>query len=131
MASVSLLDFLKGNLRLLGVLAILISAVTWAVDLAGWTHICPYCRMERSAIGVVGVLMTLPGARTWWLRWGAASVAFLGAHVASAQLFLVFRNLTSHQPSDQVNLILATGALFILVGQTALLFTPASARKAA
>lgn len=123
MAMTPVFLWLARNLRLLGVLAILICVVTWLVDLAGWVHTCPYCRIQRSAIGLVGVAMLLPDPRIWWIRFGAAAVCFLGANVASAQLFLVFRNLTSGQPSDPVNLVLATGALLILVGQALLLFT--------
>lgn len=123
MAAAALYDWLRGNLRLLGALAILVALLTWAVDLAGWVHECPYCRVQRSAIGAVGVLMTLPDPRFWWVRFGAAAICFLGASVASAQLFLVFRNLTSGQPSSPLNLALATGALFVLTGQALLLFT--------
>jgi hypothetical protein len=121
--SQALLNWMCRNLRLLGALAILVCIVTWIVDLMGWVHLCPYCRMQRSAIGIVGILMMLPDPRLWWIRYGGIAVCFLGAHVASAQLFLVFRNLTSGQPSNPVNLVLATGALFILVGQALLLWT--------
>ena len=123
MSDTLLLDWLRRNLRLLGAAAILISVITWGIDLAGWVYQCPYCRVQRTAIGVVGALMLLPDPRMWWIRYGAVAICFLGAHVASAQLFLVFRNLTSGQPSNPVNLVLATGALFILAGQALLLFT--------
>ena len=119
-----MLDWLSRNLRLLGVLAILICLVTWALDLAGLVYACPYCQVQRTAIGAAGVAMLLPDPRVWWVRYGVTVVCFLGAHVASAQLFLVYRNLTSGQLSNPVNLVLATGALFILVGQAMLLFTP-------
>lgn len=123
MGATILLDWLRANLRLLGALAILVSLVTWAMDLGGWVYACPYCQVQRSAIGVVGLLMLLPDPRIWWIRYGAAAICFLGAHVAAAQIFLVFRNLTSGQASNPINLILASGALFILVGQALLLFT--------
>ena len=123
MAASALLHWMMRNLRLLGGLAILICLVTWWIDLAGWVHACPYCRVQRTAIGMVGVLMMFPDPRLWWVRFGAATICFLGAHVASAQLFLVFRNLMSDQPSNAVNLVLATGALFMLVGQALLLFS--------
>lgn len=118
-----ILDLLTRNIRALGVAAILICIITWGVDLAGWVHQCPYCRIQRSAIGMAGVLMLLPDPRVWWIRYGGAAICFLGAHVAAAQIFLVFRNLSAGQPSNPVNLILATGALFILVGQALLFFT--------
>jgi hypothetical protein len=116
-------DWLCRNLRLLGAAAILVSLATWAIDLAGLVHTCPYCQVQRTAIGLVGVAMVFPDPRVWWLRFGALAVAFMGAHVAAAQLFLVYRNLTSGQPSNPVNLVLAAGALFILVGQALLLFS--------
>jgi len=84
MGATILLNWLNANLRLLGVIAIVVSLVTWAMDLAGWVYACPYCRVPRSAIGVVGALMLLPDPRIWWIRYGAAAVCFLGAHVASA-----------------------------------------------
>ena len=119
----ALYDWLRQNLRILGVLAILVAIVTWYLDLAGLVWECPYCRVQRSAIGIVGVLMLLPNPRAWWVRYGGVTICFLGAHVASAQIFLVFRNVTSGQPSNPWNLILATGALFCLVGQAFLLLS--------
>ena len=100
MEATILLDWLRSNLRLLGALAILVCIVTWVIDLGGWVHTCPYCRVQRSAIGLAGILMLLPDPRIWWIRYGAVAVCFLGAHVAAAQIFLVFRNLTSGQPSN-------------------------------
>jgi len=43
MGATILLDWLRANLRLLGALAILVSLVTWAMDLGGWVYACPYC----------------------------------------------------------------------------------------
>lgn len=120
----TLLDYLSRNLRLLGILAILICAVTWWIDLAGLVHECVYCRTQRTAIGIVGLFMVLPDPRRWWLRYPALCVGFLGAHVAAAQLFLVIRNLNAGEPSNPLNLILATGALGVLIGQALLLWMP-------
>jgi hypothetical protein len=121
----ALLGFLSRNLQLLGFLAIAVCAVTWWIDLAGLVHECVYCRTQRTAIGVVGLFMLLPDPRIWWLRYPALCVAFLGAHVAAAQLFLVIRNLNAGEPSNPMNMILAAGALGVLIGQALLLFTPA------
>lgn len=118
-----LFNWARRNLRVLGLLAIFVSVVTWGIDLAGWVPKCPFCQVQRSAIGIVGILMMFPDPRVWWVRFGGAAICFFGANVASAQLFLVFRNLTSGQPSNPVNLVLAAAALFILVGQALLLFT--------
>ena len=120
----ALLDFLSRNLRLLGALAIAIAAVTWWMDIAGLVHECIYCRTQRTAIGIVGVFMILPDPRAWWLRYPASAVCFLGASVAVDQIFLVIRNLSAGRESDPMNLILASGALFVLIGQALLLFMP-------
>lgn len=117
-------DFLGRNLRLLGILAILVCGVTWWIDLSGLVHECVYCRTQRTAIGLVGLFMILPDPRRWWLRYPALCVGFLGAHVAAAQLFLVIRNLNAGDPSNPMNMVLAAGALGILIGQALLLFMP-------
>jgi hypothetical protein len=118
-----LLDLLRNNLRAIGVLCIVVSAVTWWMDLSGLVHECIYCRTQRTAIGLAGLLLVLPDPRQWWIRWPIAAVCFLGADVAGDQLFLVIRNLTGGKESNPVNLILATGSLFILVGIALLVFT--------
>ncbi|MDX1485043.1 MAG: hypothetical protein R3229_11220 [Alphaproteobacteria bacterium] len=123
MAFQGLFEWCTANIRLLGLAAIVICLATWAIDLGGWVYACPYCRVQRTAIGLVGIAMCLPDPRLWWIRYGSAAICFLGAHVAAAQIFLVFRNLMSGQPSNPLNLILAAGALFILVGQALILFT--------
>jgi hypothetical protein len=117
-----LLDLLSRNLRALGILAITVAAVTWWMDIAGLVHQCVYCRTQRTAIGVVGLLMVMPDPRAWWLRYPAAAVCFLGASVAVDQIFLVIRNLSAGKESNPVNLVLATGALFVLIGQALLIF---------
>jgi hypothetical protein len=118
-----LLDLLRNNLRAIGVLCIVVSAVTWWMDLSGLVHECIYCRTQRTAIGLAGLLLVLPDPRQWWIRWPIAAVCFLGADVAGDQLFLVIRNLTGGKESNPANLILATGSLFILVGIALLVFT--------
>lgn len=123
-----LLDFLSRNLRLLGTIEVLVCLVTWWIDLSGLVHECVYCRVQRTAIGLVGLMMLLPDPRRWWLRYAALCIGFLGAHVAAAQLFLVIRNLNAGDPSNPVNMILAAGALGILIGQALLLSMPPRAQ---
>ncbi len=117
-----LLDLLSRNLRALGILAVAVAAASWWMDIAGLVHGCVYCRTQRTAIGIVGLLMVLPDPRAWWLRYPAAAFCFLGASVAVDQIFLVIRNLSAGKDSNPVNLVLASGALFVLIGQALLLF---------
>jgi len=119
----ALLDWLSRNLRLLGLLAIVISAVTWWVDLSGLVHECVYCRTQRTAIGLVGLLLLLPDPRQWFIRFVAVGVCFLGADIAVDQQFLVIKNINAGRPFGLMNMIMSAGALFTLVGLALLLFT--------
>lgn len=118
-----LLVWLAGHLRLLGVLAVLISLATWWIDLSGLVYECVYCRSQRTAIGLAGLLMLLPDPRHWIVRFIAVAICFFGADIAVDQMFLVIRNINAGKPFGLLNAMLSTGALFILAGQAMLLFT--------
>lgn len=118
----ALLDWMSRNLRLLGIIAVLICVITWWIDLSGLVYECVYCRTQRTAIGLVGLIMMLPNPRQWFVRFVAVGICFLGADIAVDQLFLVIRNINAGKPFGVLNLVMATGALFTLVGQTMLLF---------
>jgi hypothetical protein len=80
-------------IRFLGLAAIALSLVTWGLDLLGLVEVCPYCRVQRSAIGLLGLLMILP-----CMRWGTVFLTLLigtmGTHVSAAHLFMHIRNET-------------------------------------
>jgi hypothetical protein len=116
------LDLLAANLRTLGVFAILLCVGTWALDLAEWVHPCVYCRTQRTAIGLVGVVMLLPNPRIWWARYPAAVFCFFGAHVAVSQLFMIVKSINGGEPFGALNLFMASGSLCTLIGQALLLF---------
>jgi disulfide bond formation protein DsbB len=124
-----LLNWLHDNLKLLGVVAILLCVVTWALDLAGLVHPCVYCRTQRTAIGLAGVIFLFPNPRQWWLLWGAAVICFFGANISVAQLFLIVRHVNDGETFGVVNLVMASGALFTLTGQALLLFTRPSRER--
>ena len=116
------LEFLLANLRLLGVFSILLCVGTWALDLLGWVHPCVYCRTQRTAIGLVGVILLLPNPEHWVARYIAAVVCFFGANISCAQIFLVVKHINAGEPFGVVNLVMASGALFTMMGQALLLF---------
>lgn len=90
----NVLPFLRKHyMLLLGLVAILISAVTWAMDLLGTVPVCPYCRVQRTAIGLLGVLMLLPCLR-WGTVFAALLIGIVGTHVSAAHLFMHIRNET-------------------------------------
>lgn len=83
------LQTLHRHLRLIGILAIVICVATWAMDLAELVYKCPYCRSQRTVIGLLGVLLLLPRPALghWLVRWLATVLAAFGAQVASRQHF--------------------------------------------
>lgn len=80
-------DFLQKGRVLIGILAIALSAATWAVDLADWVYQCPYCRVQRSAIGIIGVILLLPVFYHWIARMIGTAIGVLGLVVAANQHF--------------------------------------------
>jgi hypothetical protein len=120
----TLYSLLTRHIRILGAVALAVCIVTWWMDLTGLVFECVYCRTQRTAIGIAGILLMFPNPRAWWVRYPASAVCFLGASVAAAQLFLVIRNVSSGKPLNVEVVILATGALFALVGMAMILFTP-------
>lgn len=70
----------------IGVLAIVICAVAWATELAELVYICPFCRAQRTIIGILGLLL-LFNPQHWLNRWISSSFAALGLVVAGMQHF--------------------------------------------
>ena len=104
-------------IRAFGVVAIVICVVTWWVDLQGWVSACPYCRTERTTIGLLGVVMVLPHVR-YITIFMALIIGLLGIHVACAQVFM-------HIKAMSITLMytgMAASALCIMTGQVLLVF---------
>lgn len=84
----SLPDLLLRYRVWVGLLAIVVCGVTWAVDLTGVVYECPYCRVQRSVIGILGLLLLVPWYSHWLNRYLAAVFAVFGLQVAGAQHFM-------------------------------------------
>ncbi len=80
-------DFLVKNRVALGWLAIALSAFTWASDLGGLVYECPYCRVQRSAIGLIGIIVLLPFFHHWIMRMIGSAIGVYGLVVAGNQHF--------------------------------------------
>ncbi|MFM7404363.1 MAG: hypothetical protein ACKO1N_09815 [Erythrobacter sp.] len=91
----SLPDLLLRYRVLIGLLAIALSAATWAVDLAELVYQCPYCRVQRSVIGLLGVILLLPWYKHWLMRFVAAALAVFGLQVAGAQHFMGWAKISA------------------------------------
>lgn len=120
-----MLNFILKNRRWIGVCAIIICIWAWSVELAGWTYVCPFCRVQRTVIGILGLLLLAPIYGHWLTRYVSVTLGFLGflgflgAHVAASQHFRGWRRISSgeyemHTPFHDDSFLLSGAALFIL-----------------
>ncbi|MEH6637394.1 MAG: hypothetical protein V7700_17875, partial [Halioglobus sp.] len=54
------IGFWQRHQRTLGVIAIAVGVGAWTMELTGAVYICPYCRVQRTVIAILGVIMVLP-----------------------------------------------------------------------
>lgn len=80
-------DRLLRHRRAVGAAAILLCLLTWAVDLTDLVYHCPYCRVQRTMIGVLGLLLMLPDPSHWLVRYLSAIFGLFGLVVAANQHF--------------------------------------------
>ena len=80
-------QYLLRHRRLVGLAAIAVAALTWTVDLTGLVYECPYCRSQRTVIGLLGLLLMLPNPAHWLVRYASAVFAVFGLSVAATQHF--------------------------------------------
>ena len=122
------LNFWRQNQRALGLIAMVIGAGAWAMEFAGTVYICPYCRVQRTVILVLGLIMVLPFSRHWVVRYVASIIGFLGAVVAVNQNFMGWVKISKGEFvfNEQLYIdpfLLSTGSLFIIIGQLWLILT--------
>ena len=120
------LQFWQRNQFALGVLAILIGAGAWGMEFAGTVYICPYCRVQRTVILLLGIMMILPFAHHWVMKYFASVIGFLGAVVAVNQNFMGWVKISKgvFAFNEQLYIdpfLLSSGSLFIIIGQLWLL----------
>ena len=120
----SLLDlhFWYRQQRVLGVISIVIGLGAWGMEFAGAVYVCPYCRVRRTVILLLGCVMLLPSPRHWIAKYVASVVGFLGAVVAVNQNFMGWAKISKGEFAFNENLfidpfLLSTGSLFIILGQ--------------
>ena len=120
------LEAWQKNQRVLGVIAIVVGVGAWGMDFAGAVYVCPYCRVQRSVIAILGVSMLFPDVRHWIYRYVAFVIGFLGAVVAVNQNFMGWSRISKGEFmwGEQWYLnpfLLSAAALFIIIGQVSLL----------
>ena len=128
------LAFWQRHQRLLGLIAIIIGAGAWGMEFAGTVYICPYCRVQRTVILLLGVIMVLPFSKHWISRYAASVMGFMGAVVAVNQNFMGWVKISKGQFAFNEQLyidpfLLSAGSLFIIIGQLWLILTKAPANS--
>ena len=128
------LGFWFARRRALGLLAIIIGAGAWGMEFAGTVYICPYCRVQRTVILLLGIIMVLPIARHWLPQYIASVIGFLGAVVAVNQNFMGWVKISKGEFAFNEQLyidpfLLSSGSLFIIIGQLWLLLGSDSGNK--
>lgn len=106
-----------------GIAAILVSVVTWALDMLHVVEPCGYCRVQRTVIGLLGILLLLPAVKHWLIQYFAKTIAALGIVVAATQHFLGWNEISKGEfafdaplyADHYVHFLLSAGALFIIV----------------
>ena len=122
------LQFWQRNQFALGSLAIVIGAGAWGMEFAGTVYICPYCRVQRTVILLLGIMMLLPFAHHWVMKYFASVIGFLGAVVAVNQNFMGWVKISKGEFAFNEQLyidpfLLSSGSLFIIIGQLWLLLS--------
>ena len=106
----------------LGCIAIAICVCTWLLDLFEVVQTCPFCRTERTVIGLLGVLMVLPHYRYVTIFF-TILFASIGLVVASQHLFLMIKtwHFSWNTPLVIAALCILSGELLVLIERTWLL----------
>lgn len=89
------LDWWLARLRWLGLIAIVISIVTWASELSGLVYVCPYCRTQRTVIGLLGILAMMPNPGHWISRYIASVLGAYGFIIGAEQHFAGWKRIMS------------------------------------
>ncbi len=110
-------------IRPLGFLALFICVFTWGLELGNYVAHCPYCQMQRTMIGLLGILMVLPDYR-YISQFLTVVFGLFGTHVACAHIFMNARDYNFYNMNG-IFIILATCALGIMVGQMLMLMARA------
>lgn len=114
-------------LKAVGYICLLICIVTWSAELLDLVYVCPYCRVQRTVIGLVGIIMISPWFNHWIAKYIAIVLSAFGFFVAASQHFMAWKKISSGDFVWVQNLflnpmILSAVAMFILVAQIGILF---------
>lgn len=114
-------EFYQENIRALGIIAIIVSLGAWSLDWFEIVYKCPFCRVQRTVIGLLGVVM-VTGTSHFIIKYFATVLGFFGAGVAVTQHFRGWVNVHKGEfvwrdPIYLDSFILSFLALCIIIAQ--------------
>lgn len=114
-------EFYQENIRVLGVIAIVVGMGAWALDWLDIVYLCPYCRVQRTVIVLLGLVM-VTGSSHFIVKYISSVIAFFGAGVAMNQHFRGWVRVNSgefewYSPIFLDSFILSFLAMFIIIAQ--------------
>ena len=123
-----LLNWLYCNRRSLGLAAIAICIIAWTLELTDLVYVCPYCRAQRTIIGLLGLSLLLPNPRHWMNLYFASTTAAFGFFIAAYQHFEGWKKIMFGEfewgEHWYINSWLLSGcALFLISGLLLLIWT--------
>lgn len=83
------------NRRMVGGAILVVVLFTLAVDIAGLVHPCPYCRVQRFALGVIALIMMLKSYDALICRYITAVLGVAGLVVGVSQNFNHIRRINN------------------------------------
>ena len=119
---------IKNYIIILGLLSILVSLIAWTADYTGMVYACPYCRVQRTVIGVLGLAMVLPNYKSLLYIFGLGLSAFFAAVIAVEQNFMGWKKISNgdfqgfQQPVYENAFLLSAGAFILISAQFIILF---------
>ncbi len=127
------LNTYMAHTKILGLVAIVISLVAWTTDVTGMVYICPYCRAQRTVIGLLGLILVSSAAKHWIVKYIGLVIGFFGATVAANQHFMGWKKISAGTFEFKENIVidpflLSGFALFGIIGLTYLLLFPSESK---
>ncbi|GAC22796.1 hypothetical protein GMES_0490 [Paraglaciecola mesophila KMM 241] len=127
------LNTYMAHTKILGLVAIVISLVAWTTDVTGMVYICPYCRAQRTVIGLLGLILVSHAAKHWIVKYIGLVISFFGATVAANQHFMGWKKISAGTFEFKENIVidpflLSGFALFGIIGLTYLLLFPSESK---
>ncbi|NQZ27122.1 MAG: hypothetical protein HRT55_12515 [Colwellia sp.] len=89
------LDTYIKHSKIIALIAIAIAIISWIMDIGGMVYECPYCRVQRSVIGILGLILILPISFHWIGKYAALVIGFFGAVVAANQHFMGWKKVSA------------------------------------